>query len=96
MKKRTHSDVAETSVEELGFIHEQLDVLTADLKETKESVKNLMTKDDIESFIHITINKVLEGMEAKIKSMVEEEVNTKVTDKLTEINDRLNSVVFAR
>ena len=94
MKKRTHSDVSETSVEELGFIHEQLDVLTADLKETKESVKNLMTKDDIESFIHITINKVLEGMNAKIKSMVEEEVNTKVTDKLTEINDRLDSVVF--
>ena len=94
MKKRTHSEVSETSLEELGFIHAHLDTLATDLKETKESMKNLMTKDDIESFIKLTVNSVLEGMEAKIKTMVEEEVKEKVTDQLTEVNDRLDSMVF--
>ena len=97
MKKRTHSEVSETSLEELGFIHQQLETLSTDLKETKESMKNLMTKDDIESFIKLTVNSVLEGMEAKIKAMVEDEVKDvkeKMTDQLIEINDRLDSMVF--
>ena len=60
-------------------------------------MKNLMTKDDIESFIKLTVNSVLEGMEAKIKAMVEDEVKDvkeKMTDQLIEINDRLDSMVF--
>ena len=94
MKKRTHSEVSEASMEELGFIHEQLGTLTADLKETKESMKNLMTKADIEGFIKLTVNSVLEGLEEKIKKMVEQEVKEKVSDQLTEVNDRLDSMVF--
>ena len=92
--KRTHSEVSEASIEELGFIHEQMDTLTTDLKETKESMKNLMTKDDIEGFITKTVESVLIGMEAKIKKMVEEEVKDKMTVHLTELNDRLDNMVF--
>lgn len=54
-QKRTHSDVAETSMEELTFIHEQLEVLSTDLKGTRESLKNLLNKDDIKSLISTTV-----------------------------------------
>ena len=60
-------------------------------------MKNLMTKDDIESFIKLTVNSVFEGIEAKIKAMVEDEVKDvkeKMTDQLIDINDRLDSMVF--
>ena len=57
-QKRTHSEVSEVSMEELNFIQEQLDTLTSELKETKENIKNLMTKDDIGSFITKTEEKV--------------------------------------
>ena len=60
-------------------------------------MKNLMTKDVIESFIKLTINSVFEGIEAKIKAMVEDEVKDvkeKMTDQLIDINDRLDSMVF--
>ena len=36
MQKRTHSEVSDASMEELGFIQNQLETLTTDLKETKE------------------------------------------------------------
>ena len=94
MQKRTHSEVSDASMEELGFIQNQLETLTIDLKETKEGMKNLMTKDDIESFIKLTVNSVLEGMEVKIQAMVEEEVKERVSGQLTEVNDRLDSLVF--
>ena len=42
-------------------------MLTTDVKETKESMKNLMTKGDIEGFITKTVESILKGMEAKIK-----------------------------
>ena len=49
-----------------------------------------MTKDDIESFIKLTVNSVLHvgSMEAKIKIMVEDEVKNvqdKMSDQLIEI-----------
>lgn len=94
VQKRTHSEVSETSVEELNFIHEQLDTLTSDLKETKESIKNLMTKDDIETFITKTVESVLKGMEDKIKRQVEEQVKKKVDETVTELTDRLDYMVY--
>lgn len=94
VQKRTHSEVSETSLEEFNYMHEHLDTLSADLKETKESMKNLMTKDDIETFITKTVDSVLKGMEAKIKKMVEAKVDEKVTEKVTELNDRLDHMVF--
>ena len=94
MKKRTHSDVSETSMEELGFIHTQLDNVTAELKETKESLKNLMTKSDISEFITKTVDSVLKGINDKIKQVVEEEVKEKVKETVTELNNRLDFIVF--
>lgn len=94
VQKRTHSEVSETSAEELNIIHQQLDGLTKDLKETNESIKQLMTKDDIETFVTKTVEKVLKGMETKIKVYVNQEVEKKVKEKTTELNDRLDHVVY--
>lgn len=94
VQKRTHSEVSEASVEEFNSIHEQLDILTTDLKETRESMKNLMTKDDIETFITKTVESVLKGMEENIKKQVEEKVQEKVDEKVTELHNRLDFMVY--
>lgn len=94
MKKRTHSDVSETSMEELSFIQMQLDTVTTELKETKESLKNLMTKSDIADFITKTVDSVLKGINDNIKKEVEEQVEVKVKEKVTELNNRLDYCVF--
>ena len=39
------------------------------------------------------MNSELEGLEEKIKKMVEQEVKEKVPEQLTEVNDRLDSIV---
>ena len=94
VQKRTHSEVSETSVEEFNIIHQQLDILTSDLKETKESIKQLMTKDDIETFISKTVESVLKSLETKIRKYVDEKVEEKVKERVTELNDRLDHVTY--
>ena len=64
-QKRTHSEVSETSLVELAFIRTQLDTVTAELKETKDSMKNLMTKSDIADFITKTEESVLKGIDTE-------------------------------
>ena len=94
MKKRTHLDVSEISMQELGFMHTQLDNVTAELKNTKESLKNLMTKSDISEFITKTVDSVLKGINDKIKQVIEEEVKEKVKETVTELNNRLDFIVL--
>ena len=93
-QKRTHSEVSETSLEELAIIHTQLDTVTAELKETKDSMKNLMTKSDIADFITKTVESVLKGIDDRMKKMVEEQVEVKVKDRVNEINNRLDYLTF--
>ena len=55
--KRTISEVSESSAEELTIMNQQLEHLTSDLKDTKERVMNLMSKDEVQDFITKTIKK---------------------------------------
>ena len=93
-QKRTHSEVSETSAEELSIIHQQLDSLSTDLKATNESIKQLMTKDDIESFIKQTVTEVLKSLETKMERWIEAKVEQKVKEKVTELNDRFDHVTY--
>lgn len=89
-QKRTHSDVAEASMEELTFIHEQLEVLSTDLKGTRESLKNLLNKDDIQSLIATTVKSIMEDMEVKFAEMIDMKVNEKTVD----LQNRLDFTVY--
>lgn len=88
--KRTHSEVSEASLEEFSFIHQQLETLTVELKETRNSIKNLMSKDDIESFITKTVQGIMREMEGKLTKLVEMEVK----ERTVELNNRLDFMVY--
>lgn len=94
IQKRTHSEVSETSAEELNIIHQQLDILTLDLKTTNENIKQLMTKDDIETFISKTVEKVLKSLEKNIEKYVDTKVEEKVNERVAELNDRLDHMTY--
>lgn len=89
-QKRTHSEVSEASLEELSFIHDQLETLSTEMKDTRDSIKNLMTKDDIQSFISQTVQSVMNQMEEKLTKIVDE----KVKEKNEDLNNRLDYMVF--
>lgn len=94
VQKRTHSEVSETSVEELNMIHQHLDTLTSDLKATNESIKQLMTKDDIETLIVKTVEGVLKSLETKMKKYIDVRVEEELKERVTELHDRLDHVTF--
>ena len=74
----------------------QLDTVTTELKETKESLKNLMTKSDIADFITKTVDSQLKDINDNIKKEVEEQVEVKVKEKVTELNNRLDLLVYLK
>ena len=94
MQKRTFSEVSEASMEELSFIHQQLTSLQEEMKETKDGIKNLMTKDDIQSFISKTVKSVIQEMETKLILLVEKQVEEQLKEKTTELNNRLDYMVY--
>lgn len=60
--KRTISELSDTSAEELSIIHQQLDDLNSDVKETKDKVMSLMSKDETEEFIGKAIDRAMSKM----------------------------------
>ena len=94
MQKRTFSEVSEASMEELSFIHQQLTSLQEEMKETKDGIKNLMTKDDIQSFISKTVKSVIQEMETKLILLVEKQVEEQLKEKTIELNNRLDYMVY--
>lgn len=88
--KRTHSDVSEASAEEMTIIHQQLDGLSKDIKETKESIQNLMSKKDTEEFIKQTVNSVVDKMYDKFTKLIDR----KVKQEAKELEERIKGLEF--
>ena len=88
--KRTISEVSDASAEELTIIHQQLDHLTSDLKDTKTRVMNLISKDDVQTFISETINKVMGTIEKKMELLIE----NKIKEKTKTLEEKVNSLEF--
>ena len=88
--KRTFSDVSETSVEELSIINQQLECLTSELKETKDKVMSLMSKEDVQGFITKAIDN---AMNLALKKL-EELMDSKVKEKTKEIEEKIEGLEF--
>ena len=79
--KRPNSEVSpNSSVEELSVMHHQLDGLTEDIKGVRDSLKNILTKSEMEEFIQSTIKTIVtdltENMELTITLKVEEKTKS--------------------
>lgn len=88
--KRTHSDVSEASAEEMTIIHQQLEGLSKDIKETKESIQNLMSKKDTEEFIKQTVNSMVDKMYDKFTKLIDR----KVKQEAKELEERIKGLEF--
>lgn len=88
--KRTISEVSEASAEELMFINQQLEHLNTDLKETKDKVMSLMSKNDVQDFITETINKVAVSLGKQLEIVID----TKIKEKTAELTEKVKSLEF--
>ena len=88
--KRTISEVSDASAEELTIIHQQLEHLNTDLKQTKEKVISLMSKEDVQNFISETIGKVALSLEKHLETVVDK----KVQEKTNELTEKMKSLEF--
>lgn len=88
--KRTISELSDTSAEELSIIHQQLDDLNSDVKETKDKVMSLMSKDETEEFIGKAIDRAMSKMLVTLNKTVDKKVKEKTTD----LEERIKSLEF--
>ena len=88
--KRTISEVSDVSAEELTIISQQLEHLNTDLKETKDKVMSLMSKQDVQDFISETISKVAVRLEKQLEIVID----TKVKEKTKELTEKVKSLEF--
>lgn len=92
--KRTHSELSNTSVEELTVINEQLDELHNEMKSNKELLKSLMTKEDITDFVQVTVKRIVAEIQETLFQKVEEQVREKVRERTEELHNRLDFLTF--
>ena len=75
--KRPFTEVANSSAEELALISHQMEDLSSELKELKNNVSQIMTKDDMKLFIKTTVeeimNEISKGIELQIETKIEEQ-----------------------
>lgn len=98
-EKRSHSEVAESSFgDEISMLNKQLEQINTDLQQTRDSVKGLMNKDEMQTFIVSTVETLIKQMETRIQKNLETELEKKLEGKLkektAELNDRLDGLVF--
>ena len=88
--KRTISEVSDTSAEELTIIHQQLENLIGDLKETKAKVMSLMSKEEVQEFIIQTVEKATNRTVVTLEKMID----LKIKDRTQEMEEKLRSLEF--
>ena len=77
-----------TSPEEITLMHTTLDTLSEDFKGVRETLKTLMTKEDIELFVMNAVKEILEDFNKNMEFTI----STKVEEKTLKLSKRLDNV----
>ena len=94
-KKRPNTEMDNSSFgDEITMINKQLEQLSDDTKRTADKVKDMLTKDEMKDFITTTINALVKELGVRLEKEIDSKIERKVKDKITEINDRLDSLTF--
>ncbi|MCG7879959.1 MAG: hypothetical protein N0C90_27080, partial [Candidatus Thiodiazotropha endolucinida] len=88
--KRTISEVFDTSAEELTILHQQLDNLSGDLKETKAKVMKLMSSEEIQQFIVKTVEAATNRTIVTIEKLIDQ----KIKERTQEMEQKFSSLEF--
>ena len=86
--KRSNTEMANTSAEELGLMQQTLDNLADDMKSVKECLKTLMNREEIETYVQSTVKDILDDFDKNLEFTVATEVDKKIKG-LTERLDKL-------
>ena len=72
--------------------------MNRDLQETRNSVKELISRDEMQTFIVTTVETLMKQMETRIErnleTKLEQKFEEKLKEKTNELTDRLDSLVF--
>ena len=83
-EKRTHSDVAKISFgDEITMMNKQLEQMNSDVQKTRESVKDLLSKEGMKNFIVSTIEAINSELEKKEAGEIEKKAEKKLEKKTT-------------
>ena len=102
-EKRAHTEMVDSSIgDEFASIQKQLDQMCNDMHQTREELKNLMSKKEMKDFITSTVEKITKAMKtqletqfaAKIETEVKKKLDEKITEKMDEMNDRMDTLTL--
>ena len=106
-EKRPHSEVAESSFgDELASIQKQLDQMCTDIHQTRDDLKNLMSKEEMKTFITSTVDKITHEMkiqleakftekaETEVVKIVNDKINDKIDERLAQVDSRLDLLTY--
>lgn len=94
-EKRTHSEVTESSFgDEITMINKQLEQMNNDIHETKDSVKSLLSKQEMKAFIVSTVEAISAEQEKRLEATIERKVEEKFKEKTAELNQRLDMITY--
>ena len=80
--------------DEITMINKQLEQLSDDTKRTADKVKDMLSKDEMKDFITTTLSALVKELGVRLEKEIDSKIERKVKDKITEINDRLDSLTF--
>ena len=86
--KRTNSDVANTTQEDITILSQQVESLCDDVKNMGDTLKSIMTKNEMEIFIEKTVEKIVNEM---TKNM-DVTISLKVDEKTKDLNKKISSL----
>ena len=72
--------------DEITMINRQLEQLSDNTKQTREKVKDMLSKDELKEFITATVDALSKQLERRL----EKEIDKRVKERTIEINDRLH------
>lgn len=90
-EKRPNTEMDTSSFgDEITMINRQLEQLSDDTKQTREKVKDMLSKDELKEFITATMDALSKQLERRL----EKEIDKRVKERTTEINDRVDSLTL--
>lgn len=90
-EKRPNTEMENSSFgDELTMITKSLEQLSDDVKQTKEKVKDMLSKDELCDFITKTVDTFVKQLEKRLEKEIEKKVNERTAD----ITGRLDLITF--
>ena len=90
--RQPSQSAANSSAEELALLSHQIEDLSTEVKDMKNSVSKVMTKDDMKLFIKTTVEEIMN----EISKGIDLQIETKIQDHSKSLNKTIEDLVKRR